>query len=237
MWTLIFGSSTWTAVLIVHLADVEPPEKSQRPVLDWPGDLHWFGQTKGFDGESSESNSPWKRFAPNSICLPALHSTANLLMWDFVKTSPSFLAQQKNSRDSTQTVSKHCQASSRRCQGMLLNMACQVLSRRLFVQGRTHSAAGTAVLLSEGLYEFMSYGVMRLKSPTFQHDSFRFWVKRGDFMVNFCCPTIREVFWGTRRGQSGFTNRSYEISNARCFFLCTGCVCPSKTNVAIWWRI
>lgn len=110
MWTLIFGSSTWTAVLIVHLADVEPPEKSQRPVLDWPGDLHWFGQTKGFDGESSESNSPWKRFAPNSICLPALHSTANLLMWDFVKTSPSFLAQQK-----TQEIPlRLCQSIARR---------------------------------------------------------------------------------------------------------------------------
>ena len=34
---------------VVHLADVEPPEKSQRPVLDifGPGDLHWFGQNIG----------------------------------------------------------------------------------------------------------------------------------------------------------------------------------------------
>ena len=38
------------------------------------------------NGRHRANHSPWKRFAPNSICLPALHSTANFLMWDFGKT-------------------------------------------------------------------------------------------------------------------------------------------------------
>lgn len=44
---------------VVHLADVEPPEKSQRPVLDifGPGDLHWFGQKMGKPTAQSESFS------------------------------------------------------------------------------------------------------------------------------------------------------------------------------------
>lgn len=47
-------------------------------------------------------------------------STPNFLMGHFVKKE--LFCAKKTSRDSTQTVLKHCQASSRRCQGMLLNM-------------------------------------------------------------------------------------------------------------------